>query len=229
MAVVGLLSLMVTWWASPFDRVTGTAFERFDQRDIVPSPTRPSRSRSASRPACSSGERCRRWRLRCSRSSRCGSASPTSCGRHLLAPKTLAAALDPDCDRIRSNRFRPRSLGALGTRDSERVDSVGPHRRQLRPRHDRRLPCRRPVPQLAWNHGRQPTGNRTQVPKDAKTHCTTASPRSRATYHQVVTYQPASRYWTFQWIEFGIYLAAAAVLVGICVWSVRRRRVNRGS
>ncbi len=37
-AVAGLLSLMVTWWSSPFDRVAGTPFSPsfFDRRDLVP-------------------------------------------------------------------------------------------------------------------------------------------------------------------------------------------------
>jgi hypothetical protein len=32
----GLLSLMVTWWASPHDRLTDAPYSVFDQRDIVP-------------------------------------------------------------------------------------------------------------------------------------------------------------------------------------------------
>jgi ABC-type transport system involved in multi-copper enzyme maturation permease subunit len=32
----GLLSLMVTWWASPHDRLTNAPYSVFDQRDIVP-------------------------------------------------------------------------------------------------------------------------------------------------------------------------------------------------
>jgi hypothetical protein len=41
---------------------------------------------------------------------------------------------------------------------------------------------------------------------------------------QSVTYQPASRFWPLQWIETGIYLVLAAGLGGVCVWQVRRRR-----
>ena len=41
---------------------------------------------------------------------------------------------------------------------------------------------------------------------------------------QSVTYQPASRFWPLQWIETGIYLMLAAGLGGVCVWQVRRRR-----
>jgi hypothetical protein len=44
-----------------------------------------------------------------------------------------------------------------------------------------------------------------------------------AKFHLVVTYQPASRYWTFQWLELAIFLAIALILTGICFWSVRRR------
>jgi hypothetical protein len=44
-----------------------------------------------------------------------------------------------------------------------------------------------------------------------------------ATYHELVTYQPASRYWTLQWAEFAVYVGAAALLVAASVWWVRRR------
>ncbi len=39
-----------------------------------------------------------------------------------------------------------------------------------------------------------------------------------------VTYQPASRYWPFQWIETGIFLALALALAGFCFWRLGRRR-----
>ncbi len=41
---------------------------------------------------------------------------------------------------------------------------------------------------------------------------------------QSVTYQPASRFWPLQLIETGIYLLLAAGLGCVCVWQVRRRR-----
>jgi hypothetical protein len=40
-----------------------------------------------------------------------------------------------------------------------------------------------------------------------------------------VTYQPASRYWTFQGYETAIFLALALALAGICFWRIRRRRL----
>jgi hypothetical protein len=44
-----------------------------------------------------------------------------------------------------------------------------------------------------------------------------------ADYRHTVTYQPANRYWSFQWIEMSIYLGLAALLVGFCFWWIRRR------
>jgi hypothetical protein len=43
------------------------------------------------------------------------------------------------------------------------------------------------------------------------------------TFHEVVTYQPANRYWTFQWYELAIYVGAALIVSGFCFWWVRRR------
>lgn len=42
-------------------------------------------------------------------------------------------------------------------------------------------------------------------------------------YQQVTSYQPESRYWTFQWIEFGWLTALALVLLVLTFWLLRRR------
>lgn len=46
-----------------------------------------------------------------------------------------------------------------------------------------------------------------------------------ASFHlrQVVTYQPESRYWSFQWIETGLFMALALLLSATSTWWVRRR------
>jgi hypothetical protein len=41
--------------------------------------------------------------------------------------------------------------------------------------------------------------------------------------HQELVYQPISRFWIFQWCELGIFLGAAVLLAGFCFWWVRRR------
>ena len=45
----------------------------------------------------------------------------------------------------------------------------------------------------------------------------------RLGYRQRVTYQPASRFWAFQWYETGIYIALALGLAGFCFWRIRHR------
>jgi ABC-2 family transporter protein len=42
-------------------------------------------------------------------------------------------------------------------------------------------------------------------------------------YTQVTTYQPAGRFWPFQWIEGGWLLGLSVLLIAAAVWLVRRR------
>jgi hypothetical protein len=42
-------------------------------------------------------------------------------------------------------------------------------------------------------------------------------------YTQLTAYQPASRFWAFQWIEGGWLFALSVLLIAVTVWLVRRR------
>lgn len=42
---------------------------------------------------------------------------------------------------------------------------------------------------------------------------------------QLLTYQPADRFWTFQWYETGIFLVLAVALAWFCAWRISRRRL----
>jgi hypothetical protein len=44
-----------------------------------------------------------------------------------------------------------------------------------------------------------------------------------AKYHEVVTYQPADRFWTFQTMETALFVVLALALAGGCAWRVRHR------
>ncbi len=46
---------------------------------------------------------------------------------------------------------------------------------------------------------------------------------ARKDLHVTATYHPNGRYWPFQWIETALYLAATALLTGLCYWLLRRR------
>lgn len=43
---------------------------------------------------------------------------------------------------------------------------------------------------------------------------------------QVTIYQPATRYWAFQWIETSIFVILALALAGLCLWWIRQRRLS---
>ncbi len=47
----------------------------------------------------------------------------------------------------------------------------------------------------------------------------------RLNLRQIVTYQPASRYWTFQWYETAIFMVLALLLAWFCYWRVSRRKL----
>ena len=42
----------------------------------------------------------------------------------------------------------------------------------------------------------------------------------------LITYQPASRFWALQWYETGIFVALALALAGFCFWWLQRRRLS---
>jgi hypothetical protein len=46
--------------------------------------------------------------------------------------------------------------------------------------------------------------------------------RLAAKFHQLVTYQPGSRYWPMQWYELAIFLGLSIVLSAFCFWWIRR-------
>jgi hypothetical protein len=41
-------------------------------------------------------------------------------------------------------------------------------------------------------------------------------------FYEVVTFQPATRFWQFQWYEFAIFIGLAIVLGGLSFWWIRR-------
>ncbi len=67
--------------------------------------------------------------------------------------------------------------------------------------------------------GRQTHGFRCSSPTQSSLQCMQAD-GYRSYYF---TYQPANRFWTFQWIENGIYLGVSALAIALTFWLVRRR------
>jgi hypothetical protein len=62
-------------------------------------------------------------------------------------------------------------------------------------------------------------------PLGKPSHETFALCLSQHGYTRWTSYQPASRFWSFQWIEGGWLLALSLLLIAVTVWLVRRRAV----
>jgi hypothetical protein len=65
---------------------------------------------------------------------------------------------------------------------------------------------------------------REAVPVGARNALEECVTKISATYHEVVTYQPADRYWPFQFVETAVYVCLALAVVGWCFWWIRRRK-----
>ena len=53
-------------------------------------------------------------------------------------------------------------------------------------------------------------------------HPATCTARLAAKFHQLVTYQPGSRFWPMQWYELAIFVGLSIVLGAFCFWWIRR-------
>jgi hypothetical protein len=65
----------------------------------------------------------------------------------------------------------------------------------------------------------QPPAEPAQDPQAEESSC--LADINRLGYRQRLTYQPSSRFWTFQWYETGIYAALALGLAGFCFRRIR--------
>jgi hypothetical protein len=231
MAVAGLLSWVVTWWASPLDRAGLDQFGSFDSRDIVPA--------GYAAFAFALGVLCGvllRRTVPAMAATLAGFTAARVAFRLLarpvlLPPVTQALALDPATTGYGSSGFLPlapppglqpaapdlpdawvTSIGIVNGKGDELTGSV--------------------LAGTCPDIGRGGGGGIVNPLAHGSSHVR-ASPgvadtmhacvaRIAATYHEVVTYQPASRYWPLQWAELGVFLAAALLLAAACAWRVRR-------
>jgi hypothetical protein len=95
------------------------------------------------------------------------------------------------------------------------------------------MTTQQPVPQGAWVLGSTfygPTGKAISGPFDPQTACPNAFNRTTAAdclnrlgYHIKVSFQPAARYWHFQWVEAGAFAVAGIVLLLVGIFVTLRR------
>jgi hypothetical protein len=223
-AATGLLSLMVTWWSAPMDRADMNRFGSgvFGERGIVPL----GYAAFAFALGVTLGVIIRR-------------ALPAMAAtigvflgvrlaftylvrQYLISAKHLTTPLSAVTQGFGSSNGGPASLflGAPNLPNAwiystQAVDASG---QALTPQ-----VASGACPALAAPSGPPSVAShQVQASASAQNALQTCVTKLSATYHGVVTYQPASRYWLFQSYETGIFLAAALALIGLCVYWLRR-------
>lgn len=197
-AAVGLLSWMVTWWSTPFDNLDRNKFDPsvFSERDIAPL-----------------GYAVFAFAL--------GVAAGLVIRRTLPAMATTLvgylAARVVVLIWIRPHFQAPLHATGLLQAPGSNSDLVKPGT-SLAPRSGAWL-----VSNQILDPSGHPTNGRISIrigdPCVATHSCL-------AGYHQTITYQPASRYWPFQWYETSLFLALAVILIGFCFWRINGHRLR---
>jgi hypothetical protein len=207
MAAAGLLSLMVTWWSSPFDRAGMDRLDPsvFGERGIVPV----GYAAFAFALGVTVGLLIRRtvpaMAVTLVLFAAAEAAFALKVRFHLMTPIRLDSALNMNWV-TQTGTGGPAGPGSL---------FVG-------------ITPNLPGAWIGSSHVTTAAGSASLGPTPARCgpdYTFTSCRGAIAGMHlrQVIVYQPGSRFWTFQWDETAIYLAVALALAGFCVWWVRRR------
>ena len=212
-ATAGLLDLMLTWWSSPMDSTLEIPYghrlllERlgpvlFDTRGIAPL----GYAAFAFAVGVTAGMLTRRTVSAMAATLGVFAAVQFAWAEwiraHLVAPVTTIVPLNPG------------TISVTGIKDGVMILQAAPTLTQ----------------QGAWVLSGQvidASGHPAQVP--AIPAClgsnsqACASSLSRLHLRELISYEPASRFWAFQWVETGIFAALALALAGCCLWWLIRR------
>jgi hypothetical protein len=233
-AVAGLLSLMVTWWSSPIDRVNANPFAVFDHRGIVPF----GYTAFAFALGVTVGMLLRRTVPAMVVTLVAFAAIRVAVTRwvrpYLIAPlRIVSAVVPPSAGNGPGNAAAPPSPGDWVLSD-QTINAAGRVIGQngaisygggrfgilFSPAGDGRTtlggaglcPNRFPA-QAGGAPGGQPSAAFSQAARE----CVSRLVR------QVLSYQPTSRYWPLQWYELAIFAGLALILAGFSFWWMRRR------
>jgi ABC-type transport system involved in multi-copper enzyme maturation permease subunit len=232
MVVAGVLSLLVTWWSSPIDRVNQDVFTSFDQRALVSVGF----ALFAFAFGVAVGMAVRRTvvamvvvlvsfvtiRLLVNHF-----VLP-----HLIAPDVRQFGLAMGTTVLGYGSMNGSAFNLIAGApnlsnawiySSSIVNSAG---RALTPQTLAKL-----CPQLSPTTGIPAGGQSVHIavkgagpaPPGSASALNQCITTVNATYHDVVTYQPGSHYWPLQWLELGMYVGAAIALGLLCLWWIRRR------
>jgi hypothetical protein len=236
MTVAGLFSLMLTWWSSPLDRVGGTPFSSFDYRDLVPV----GYAAFAFALGVTMGVLLRTT-LPAMALALFTFVAARLAFTHWLRPALLTPVRENlPLDAATASGFGYEGFLPFGSHASNlqpttpNIPGAWIMSVQIEDKAGNAL-----TPQLTSSvcpgvgGGRGHSGGglnplsggstHQQAPAGAQQTLNDCADKLGRTYHEVVSYQPASRYWPLQWYELAIYLAGAVVLAAFCIWRIRRR------
>jgi hypothetical protein len=226
-AVAGLVSLVVTWWASPLDRAGMSQFSSFDERGIVPL----GYAAFAFTLGVAAGTLVRRT-IPAMLLTLVGFVAVRLTVKiwlrpFLITPLMRSLALDPATTGYGSSGYFPllppatlmpsppdipngwiTSIGVVSDHGGARLTATE---------------LARFCPGIG--SGRGPSGGQgghVPAPQSVVNGMHDCVARVGTRFHELVSYQPASRYWPLQWYELAIFLVAAVVLAALCIWRVRR-------
>lgn len=227
MAVAGLVTLMVSWWFSPIDKVTKVQFASFDERGIVAI----GYAVFAFDFGVAAGLLIRRTvpAMFATLVAFVGARLAVTywVRPHLLAPVKTAMPLHivfgTSIEQTSSTGllfFQPVNIPNAWIYSNEVVNNSGhaPTVQFLQ------SACHS-VLSVPANGAVQGVPTPNQNAHTAFAECFT---NVAAKFHQVVIYQPASRYWAFQWYETAIFFGLAVIVTGFSFWWVRRRPAQYG-
>lgn len=78
-------------------------------------------------------------------------------------------------------------------------------------------------PQIAQGPIQKAQGRPVHAPKNIDQTFQSCQQHLAQVFHTLVTYQPASHYWPFQWMELGTYVLLGLIAAGTCFWWVTKR------
>lgn len=236
MVAAGLLSLIVTWWAHPLDEATQAAYGTFSQRDITPI----GYAALAFAIGVTAGTLIRRT-VPAMATTLFAFIVVRVIGTYglrprLLSPRHLTQALNPVSTGFGSAISPSIMLGRLfNGGPSSALEPSAPDMPNAwiystrvvdASGHDLTNPVLHATcPNLGSGGGAAEVPGHVPAPQSVVDQSHACVSKIGQTYHELVTYQPASRYWALQSTEVAIYAAAALLLGAFCVWWVRRRRL----
>jgi hypothetical protein len=229
MAAAGLLSLLVTWWASPLDRAGLSRFGAFDQRAVVPI----GYAAFALALGVTAGLLTRRT-LPAMLVTLAVFIGARLAVTYWVRPYLIAAVTEQ----------LPVTVAGYGSEGFLPIAALAPASLQLQApdipdawitsvsvvtRAGGVLSSARLAAVCPGLAGRPrgagttaPGVGHVPAPPGAALQLQECGARLSASYRELVSYQPATRYWPLQWYELGLFLAAALILAGLCLWRIRR-------